>query len=222
MEENFEDLLEKYLDNEEIEKKKKIIETEKEEKKSTNYLDLAPYDDYSINITDFLRDYLKMNVNNIRTKNLTHRNLKDLTQDNPLVQGIFNNYVDLDEIVKKYYLIVKDCYGNYGSYINPDLLRDISHMYILGNNIKKLSDYRITDLTQLDVFYEMYIQCQKYIDEYNYLKRKWPNYDAILKKVHRIKIISSLKKFVELYGASQIGIENEKIEEVEYDKYKRK
>lgn len=96
MEENFEALLEMYMNEEEINEKiksdnKEIKEEEKNnEKVSESKKDIRKYKEYAISMNEFLSKYLKMNTHKLRTATLSHKDLKYLTIGNPLVVGIYN------------------------------------------------------------------------------------------------------------------------------------
>ena len=99
MEENFEALLEMYMNEEEINEKiksdnKEIKEEEKNnEKVSESKKDIRKYKEYAISMNEFLSKYLKMNTHKLRTATLSHKDLKYLTIGNPLVVGIYNGYI---------------------------------------------------------------------------------------------------------------------------------
>lgn len=75
MEENFEALLDMYIDEEEIEKKIEMdnLETEKEEKKQDSKKDIRKFKEYAISMEEFLNNYLKINISEPCAKILTHR-----------------------------------------------------------------------------------------------------------------------------------------------------
>jgi len=73
--------------------------------------DISALSGYAITIPEFVNIYLN-EVPMESTGNLTHKQFKELTKDNPLVVGIFNGLVDVDEVVKQDCIIVIDCFGN--------------------------------------------------------------------------------------------------------------
>lgn len=206
-EENFEQLLEQYIDDNEIEEKKRL-EDEKYyyEKKASldSHNDLSNLNEYTITIEEFIRDYLKMDVCKIEAKNLTHKNFKDLTKDNPLVIGIYNGYVDIDEVVKRDYILVTDCFGNIGSYLNPCALRDLTRLDIISKQLKLMSKIRITILSDLDRLYKEYNSALK---EHEYLKLKCSNYYEMLKKANKTKTLKHIDSFIEHFGADFLNID---------------
>lgn len=228
MQENFEELLEQYIDEEEIEKKKKLEEEEEleEKKKSTNYRDLKLLKGYAITMAEFLRDYIKMDITELETNNLTHKNLKDLTHDNPFVIGISNDYVDIDEIIKRDYLVVIDCFGNVGSYLNPCHLRDITRLELVEKELKILEKSRIVILEKVA---EHYFKFKNVSDEYNYLEAKCSGYYDLLRKVNKGNVVGKIEKYLDHFGLNLLDINDQslKIEDIVseeriYDKHKRK
>lgn len=204
MEKEFEELLEDYLDEEEIKDKIKLDKDEVEEEKKSNRDDLATLREYAISIPEFLRDYLKTDISNIKTNNLTHRNFKDLTQDNPLVIGIYNKYVDIDEVLKKDYLIVTDCNNNIGSYLNPNYLRDLTKLEIIKKQLSIMKKIRISILNDLEEYYKNFMEAT---EEYEYLNHKCSGYVEMLEKVGKKGTVKKLKKYVDKYGADSIDID---------------
>ena len=208
MEESFEKLLDMYMDEEEISKKIEIDneEIKKEvdgEKYSESKKDVTKYKDYAISMAEFLNRYLKMDMSGLRTNTLTHKNLKYLTRDNPLVVGIYNGYVDIDEIIKKDYLLVYDCFGNIGSYLNPDRLRDLTELEIVSKQFGIVRKSRICALKDLDEFYKKYCSVK---DELDYLTLKCAGYKEMLTKAEKNSSVGKIKKYVHEHGNSSLDI----------------
>lgn len=204
----FSELLEQYMDDEEIDYKKKLEQDDQyDEGLKTSYTDLSYLDEHTITITEFLRDYLQMDISGIKTKNLTHKNLKDLTKDNPLVIGIYNKYVDIDEVIKQDYLLVKDCYGNIGSYLNPMYLRDLTKLEIIRRQLNIMKKVRISILSELNDFYNEFLLAT---EEYEYLTLKCSSYYEMLKKVGRQKTLKNIDKFIKKFGVGFLNIDLDK------------
>lgn len=197
-EENFGELLDQYIDDTEIEEKKRLEDKEYGEEKSNleSHNDLSHLSSYAITITEFIKDYLEMDISKIETQNLTHKNFKDLTKDNPLVIGIYNKYVDIDEVVKGDYILVTDYFGNIGSYLNPNHLRDLTRLEIIKKQLKIMGKIRISMLSELDELYNRFLLVA---EEYEYLSSKCSQCDEMLKKVgkSKSKILRSMSKYYE-------------------------
>lgn len=201
MDENFKDLLEDYMDEDEILKKKKLDEME-EEKNIDKCKFLMEYKDYAISIDEFLRRYLKVDTNKIDTSRLTHKNLKMLTIDNPLVVGIYNGYVDIDEIVRRDYLLVYDCFGNIGSYLNPEKLMDLTRLELIRNELKILKKSKIMALEDLGEFYSKFMMKK---DEYDYLNLKCSKYYEMLAKSKKRGSIGKIKRYIKKHGNNSLN-----------------
>lgn len=205
MEENFEALLDMYIDEEEIEKKIEMdnLETEKEEKKQDSKKDIRKFKEYAISMEEFLNKYLKINISEPCAKILTHRDLKYLTIDNPLVVGIYNGYVDIDEIIKKDYLIVYDHFGDIGSYLNPDKLRDLTKLKFVSNEYNIVKKSRVNLLKDLNELYQTYCSIK---EEYDYLTLKCAGYEEMLTKAEKNGSVGKIKKYVHEHGNSSLDI----------------
>lgn len=201
MDESFKDLLEDYMDEDEILKKKKLDEME-EEKNIDKCKFLMKYKDYAISIDEFLRRYLKVDTNKIDTSRLTHKNLKMLTIDNPLVVGIYNGYVDIDEIVRRDYLLVYDCFGNIGSYLNPEKLMDLTRLELIRNELKILKKSKIMALEDLGEFYSKFMMKK---DEYDYLNLKCSKYYEMLAKSKKKGSIGKIKRYIKKHGNNSLN-----------------
>lgn len=209
MEENFEALLEMYMNEEEINEKiksdnKEIKEEEKNnEKVSESKKDIRKYKEYAISMNEFLSKYLKMNTHKLRTATLSHKDLKYLTIGNPLVVGIYNGYVDIDEIIKNDYLLVYDCNGDIGSYLNPDKLRDLTKVEFVSKQYEIVRKSRIRALEDLDEFYKKYCSIK---DELDYLTLKCSGYEEMLTKARKNGSVGKIKKYVHEHGNSSLDI----------------
>lgn len=209
MEENFEALLEMYMNEEEINEKIKsdneeIKEEEKNnEKVSESKKDIRKYKEYAISMNEFLSKYLKMNTHKLRTATLSYKDLKYLTIGNPLVVGIYNGYVDIDEIIKNDYLLVYDCNGDIGSYLNPDKLRDLTKLEFVSKQYEIVRKSRIRALEDLDEFYKKYCSIK---DELDYLTLKCTGYNEMLTKARKNGSVGKIKKYVHEHGNSSLDI----------------
>lgn len=212
--ENFEELLNQYIDIEEIESK--LSEDEKEEileNVEAKNADLKNLYEYSITIEEFVTHYLQENPMEA-LDNLTHKQFKDLTKDNPLVVGIFNGDVDIDEVLKQDYIVVRDCFNNLGSYLNPEKLRDFTRLDIIEKQYEKVKEMRSLWCKHV---LEHYIKYTQAYQEYMYLSHKCEQYEESISKAKKNRKLKELKQFVDEHGTSSIGIEEE-----DYDQHKRK
>lgn len=145
--EDFKELLEKYLDEEEIAKKREEDSSEeleiKNNKTINNFL-------ITISIKDFVNYYLGTEHD---CKNLKHRGLKSF--NNPYVIGISNDFAakNPDHVRRNEILVVIDDYGNPGTYINPNLLRKIKTMEECKHLLKLLQKVRIYNLEKINKLY---------------------------------------------------------------------
>lgn len=204
--ENFEELLSNYLDSEEIEAKIEQDEIEEiNENSDIKNSDIKKLYDYSIPIEEFVKNYLQESPME-KLDNLTHKQFKDLTKDNPLVVGIFNGDVDIDEVLKQDYIVVRDCFNNLGSYLNPEKLRDFKRLDIIEKQYEKVKEMRSLWCKHV---LEHYIKYTQAYQEYMYLSHKCEMYEESLDKVKKTGKVKELKRFVNEHGINSIGIEEE-------------
>ena len=208
MEESFEALLEKYIDEDEINEKIKsdneeIKEEQNNEKVSESKKDIRKYKEYAISMEEFLSKYLKMHASKLCSTNLSHKDLKYLTVGNPLVVGIYNRYVDIDEIKRKDYLLVYDCNGDIGSYLNPDKLRDLTKLEIVSKQYEIVKKSSVNILEDLDELYQKYCSIREELD---YLTLKCSGYDEMLTKAEKNGSVGKIKKYVHEHGNSSLDI----------------
>ena len=147
-EEKFLDLLEQYLDDEEIELKKKLDKESDDIKKiSTN----SPFSiENTIPIGQFANEYLKMDGD---CSNLYHSSLKEF--GNKYLIGVDNNFANKNPelVYQNYLLLVIDAHHNRGTYINPYFIKQ----FLKNDDIEKeyniFIKQRIKDLNQLVEYY---------------------------------------------------------------------
>lgn len=208
MEESFEALLEKYIDEDEINEKIKsdneeIKEEQNNEKFSESKKDIRKYKEYAISMEEFLSKYLKMHASKLCSTTLSHKDLKYLTVGNPLVVGIYNRYVDIDEIKRKDYLLVYDCNGDIGSYLNPDKLRDLTKLEIVSKQYEIVKKSSVNILEDLDELYQKYCSIREELD---YLTLKCSGYEEMLTKAQKNGSVGKIKKYVHEHGNSSLDI----------------
>ena len=209
MEENFEALLEMYMNEEEINEKIKSDneeikeEEQNSEKVSESKKDIRKYKEYAISMEEFLSKYLKMHASKLCSTTLSHKDLKYLTVGNPLVVGIYNRYVDIDEIKRKDYLLVYDCNGDIGSYLNPDKLRDLTTLEIVSKQYEIVKKSSVNILEDLDELYQKYCSIREELD---YLTLKCSGYEEMLTKAQKNGSVGKIKKYVHEHGNSSLDI----------------
>lgn len=152
---------------------------------------------------EFLSKYLKMNAGKLCSTTLSHKDLKYLTVGNPLVVGIYNRYVDIDEIKRKDYLLVYDCNGDIGSYLNPDKLRDLTKLEIVSKQYEIVKKSSVNILEDLDELYQKYCSIREELD---YLTLKCSGYDEMLTKAEKNGSVGKIKKYVHEHGNSSLDI----------------
>jgi len=153
MEENFGDLLEQYIDEDEIETKKRQDELEEEEEKIKKQTESVFSKEDSISIDRYVNEYLGIPGD---CSNLLHCGLKDLECE--YIMGVDNNFANKNpELVHQgYLLLVIDSHNNRGTYINPFYLKK----YISKNAEKSLESFykkRACALEKLDSYYREYV-----------------------------------------------------------------
>lgn len=185
----FADLLENYLDDRKIEKKKQIDydEMAKEEKKLAVARGLAPED--TITIYTFLRDYLHTRTNG--ETEITLSTLKTLGLPTGFVMGVHENFArNNPELVHKgILLLVKDNNRNRGTYINPQFISKLLDDDVLEVKLKKFSNPQAIDLEDLGDYYDEYQEL---------LKEKEDNETtySVIKKTHKMKKFNKLKEMM--------------------------
>ena len=183
-EESFMELLEQYIDEDEI--KSKIdadIEDEIKEKTKTSTNSVFTIDD-AITIDRFVHDYL--NIQGDCSK-LYHSGLKELESE--YVMGVDNNFANKNpELVRDgYLLLVIDAKNNRGTYINPFYLQKILNKDEVEKEFSVLSKKRITDLEKLDEYYLKYMDLQQQISNNQ-------KFYKVLEEAHKVKHYKRLVK----------------------------
>ena len=197
-EENFYELLDEYLDSEEIESKKKL-DKEQEEKENSIFSDSPFSIEDTITLNDFVNNFLMIKCD---ASNLYHSGLKDLNC--PYVVGVSNDFANKNpELVKQgYLLIVIDCKKHRGTYINPVYLKKVLDKNDIEKEYEMFGKKRIHDLRKLEQFYTEYIILKNQVET----NEQFYNLLAEQRKLRKIK---DIKKYEEMGG-------------IENDKYKRR
>jgi len=184
MDESFIDLLDQYLDTEEMEMKKRsdIMYGRTVNQRISSESSFTIED--TISIGKYVNDCLGI-IGDCST--LYHSGLKELGSN--FIMGVSNDFANKNpELVKEgYLLLVIDARGNRGTYINPLFLEKILKKEEAEKELKVLSRKRDIDLQTLDQFYSQY-QEQKRIVEQNEV------FYNVLKETHKVK---QLRKIIE-------------------------
>ena len=161
MEENFEELLDLYLDDEIIEEKKNNDELEELKEKVSVKVESVFTTEDSITIGRFVNDYLNIDGD---CERLYHSGLKDLNSD--YVMGVDNNYANKNpELVKQgYLLLVVDARGKRGTYVNPFYLEELLNRDEVDKEFKSISKLRINDIEKLAEYYNKYMELKTRVD----------------------------------------------------------
>ena len=185
--EDFKELLENYLDEEEIAKKREEDEFETSEIKNSK---TANNFYITISIQDFVNYYLGTEHD---CKNLKHRGLKSF--NNPYVIGISNDFAtkNPDYVRRNEILVVIDDYGNPGTYLNPNLLRKIKTMEECKHLLKLLQKVRIYNLEKVNKLYTEYMNIQNKILD---LEKIYVDGCDLLYVLNKNNILRKIKKYV--------------------------
>ena len=203
--ENFEELLENYLNEEEIIKKREEDSFETVETKANRTINNFQI---TISIQDFVNYYLGTEHN---CKNLKHRGLKSF--NNPYVIGISNDFAtkNPDCVRRNEILVVIDDYGNPGTYINPNLLKKIKTMEECKHLLKLLQKVRIYNLENVNKLYTEYMSIQSKIFD---LEKAYIDGCDLLYVLNKNNILIKIKKYVK-DSYERISEYNEQSENIE-------
>ena len=202
--ENFKEMLENYLDDEEINYKKKLDDLEEKPKNTTSRY---RHDfENTITIYEFVNDYLEVNQD---CKNLRHIGLKSF--NSPYIIGVSNDFAikNKEYVLRNEILIVADAYNNPAAYINPILLRQITTMEELKHTMSILEKVRLHDLMDVRKLYEQFDFINKQI---NRLEMFYLDGTELLRKLNKKNILKEIKKY-----AKQMSENKNKISDIQSD-----
>ena len=182
MEENFEELLDEYLDEKEINAKIKLDEEEiQKENKSDNTPSNFSIDD-AMSIGKYVNNYLHISGN---CSNLYLHSLKDLGCE--YVIGVDNNFANKhpEFVYQGYLLLVIDVKHNRGTYINPYYIEKILNREIIETSLKRFSTPTRIECENLGEYYQEY---QELIQEQEANEK----FEKVIKSAHKVKRIKKL------------------------------
>ena len=184
----FSRILEDYLDEEEINKKIENDRSKSVKKTSQNKNHKNEFYK-TISISEFVYQYLGTDHD---CTNLKHQGLKSFK--NPYVVGVSNDFAhkNPDCIIRNEILVVIDSFGNPGTYINPNLLKDIETMEECKTTLKllnKIKIYNFNDAKRLLSFHKAILLR---IEE---LEKKYMESCDLLKILEKEKILFEIQKF---------------------------
>lgn len=183
--EDFEKLLEEYLNFEEFE-----VEEEEnlEQSKSAGSRKESPFTvDDAISIDRFVNAFLGYQMN---CSTLYHSGLRQLELD--YVIGVDNGFANKNiEYVKRgFLLIVIDARGKRGTYINPVYIQKYLNKEDIEKTYKSFRRAQQIELAKIKTYYNKYLEAQM---SYNELER----FERLIKETHKeskIKVIEKREK----------------------------
>ena len=182
LDENFIELLDQYLDEEEIESKKESDLMEEKREQLKNFSDSNFTVEDTITIGRFVNDYLEIPGD---CSKLYHSGLKDLGSD--LVMGVDNNFANKNpELVKQgYLLLVIDSRNKRGTYVNPFYLERVLNKNEVELEFNIFSKAGIHDLEKLVEYYNKYMELLERVENNQRF------YD-LLRQAHKTKHLNKL------------------------------
>ena len=189
--ENFYELLEQYLNVQEIEEKRKLDDDVVENDvalSSDSPFTLAD----TISINDYVNNFLMIKSD---SSNLMHCGLKDLNC--PYVVGVSNDFANKNpELVKQgFLLIVTDVKRKRGTYINPVYLRKILEKNDIEREFALFSRKRVHELERIVSLYSEYIVLKDMVETnqafYNLLEEQ--NKLRKLKEIRKYEEMGEIK-----------------------------
>ena len=180
-EENFLELLEGYLDEEEMELKKQEDDSFEEKKKISTE---SPFNiEDTISIGRFVNDYLSIPGD---CKDLYHSGLKELESN--YVMGVDNNFANKNPelVYQGYLLIVIDAKHHRGTYVNPMYLKKLLDQKDLKKEFKLFNRKRVSDLRKLE----------DYLRKYEELNQQIQTNEKFYKMIEETKKIGKYKRLL--------------------------
>ncbi|MBE6161620.1 MAG: hypothetical protein E7158_05345 [Firmicutes bacterium] len=179
--EDFEKLLEDYLDFEEYGEKDKDLDIYECKSSSTE----SPFtQEDSISISKFVNHYLEFDCD---AKNLYHSGLRELQLD--YVIGIDNNFANKNsEYVKRgFLLIVIDAKGKRGTYLNPVYIKKYLERADIAKVLSTFQKIQQIEFPKLDEYFNRYLEALMQFEEREKFK-------TLLLETHKMNKIRKLER----------------------------
>lgn len=144
----------------------------------------------TISMNEFVTRYLGTKHN---CANLRHIGLKSF--NNPYVVGVSNDFAlsNIDYVKRRELLVVLDCNGNPGTYLNPLNLKKLVDLENIKGTLKLLEKIRLHELKKILPLYQQY---QKLLSEYLILDKWCSNYYELLELSEKKYVLKKIRKEV--------------------------
>ena len=186
--EEFERILNNYLDEEKMKEKFEQDFIEEDIPKKNNKTKNTEFVK-TISISDFVSCYLGT-IHDCSM--LKHQGLKSFK--NPYVVGVSNNFAlkHPDCVIRNEILVVIDAFGNPGSYINPDLLKNIETMEECKRVLKLLNKISSHNFENIDKIAHMHKSILLRIEE---LEKTYINSCDLLKTLSKGHLLKEIRNY---------------------------
>lgn len=186
----FEQMIDQYMDTNEINKKIELdnyIETTDKQKQSR-----MRKKDFVETIS--ISDFVSLLGTEHDCNGLKHRGLKSF--ENPYIVGISNDFAlkNPELIIKRQIFVVIDDYGNPGTYINPEILKNIETMEQYKCTLNLLGKISVHSLASINKLYEEYT---KIVNKMAELQNTYISNIDFFKNLEVKKLLRKIKKFAQ-------------------------
>ena len=195
--EDFKDLLDQYMDIDVI--NEKVNGDIKEQMEKTNYNKRSENNFVkTITIREFVNKYLGIEH---ECNNLKHQGLKSF--NSPYIIGVSNDFASKNPeyVLKNDILVVIDSYKNPGSYINPNLLRQIETMEEYKYALSLLEKITLNDFSNLK---ELFVDYRDLLLKIEMSQKSYNENCKLLKTLKKRKVLfeirNNIKKDLKKYS----------------------